>query len=146
MSEGLCLRWNQVKSERRQLRLVRTKNGDSRAIPLNTVALGALKVLQGEQTLPGAEPVFPSVRTGGALQGTRGWFSTTLEEAQIEENTWHCNRHTFASRLVMAGGICGRLQNCSGIGNFGWSCNTHISFRNTRRRQMLVWSLPRDGW
>jgi site-specific recombinase XerD len=27
----------------------------------------------------------------------------TLEEAKIQEYTWHCNRHTFASRLVMAG-------------------------------------------
>ena len=26
-----------------------------------------------------------------------------LEEAKIQEYTWHCNRHTFASRLVMAG-------------------------------------------
>jgi Phage integrase family len=26
-----------------------------------------------------------------------------LEEAKIEQYSWHCNRHTFASRLVMAG-------------------------------------------
>jgi site-specific recombinase XerD len=36
-------------------------------------------------------------------QGSRGWFPTALEEAGIEGYTWHCNRHTFASRLVMAG-------------------------------------------
>ena len=29
--------------------------------------------------------------------------STALDEAKIREYTWHCNRHTFASRLVMAG-------------------------------------------
>src|SRR5258708_5027383 len=38
-----------------------------------------------------------------ALQGSRGWFPTALEGAGIEGYTWHCNRHTFASRLVMAG-------------------------------------------
>ena len=37
------------------------------------------------------------------LQGPRGWFPAALEEAMIEGYTWHCNRHTFASRLVMAG-------------------------------------------
>ena len=48
-------------------------------------------------------PVFPSARSGGALQGSRGWFPGALEAAKIERFTWHCNRHTFASRLVMAG-------------------------------------------
>jgi site-specific recombinase XerD len=37
------------------------------------------------------------------LAGSRGRFSATLEDAKIQEYTWHCNRHTFASRLVMAG-------------------------------------------
>ena len=48
-------------------------------------------------------PVFASVRTGESLQGARGWFPSALEETKIEGYTWHCNRHTFASRLVMAG-------------------------------------------
>jgi site-specific recombinase XerD len=47
--------------------------------------------------------VFPSVRAGSSLQGARGWFPTALMEAGIEGYSWHCNRHTFASRLVMAG-------------------------------------------
>ncbi|MBS1801346.1 MAG: tyrosine-type recombinase/integrase [Acidobacteria bacterium] len=32
-----------------------------------------------------------------------GLVPGALEEAEIEAYTWHCNRHTFASRLVMAG-------------------------------------------
>jgi integrase len=103
MSEQYGLLWKQVDFERRQLHLIRTKNGDSRTIPLNTVALGALQELRGKETRPETEPVFPSLRTGNALQGSRGWFSTALQEAKIQEYTWHCNRHTFASRLVMAG-------------------------------------------
>lgn len=62
-----------------------------------------LRIIREGQTRLGTDPVFPSVRTGDALQGSRGWFSTALEEAKIGEYTWHCNRHTFASRLVMAG-------------------------------------------
>jgi integrase len=105
MSEQYGLRWNQVDFERRQLHLIqiRTKNGDSRTIPLNAVALNALRELIVGKTRLRNDPVFPSVRTGDSLQGSRGWFSTALEEAKIQEYTWHCNRHTFASRLVMAG-------------------------------------------
>ena len=103
MGEQYGLRWNQVDFERRQLHLLRTKNGDPRTIPLNAVALAALQQMRGEKNRPGAEPVFPSVRAGDSLQGSRSWFLTALEEAKIHEYTWHCNRHTFASRLVMAG-------------------------------------------
>jgi anti-anti-sigma regulatory factor len=71
--------------------------------PLNSIAVAALKELHGRGRRMKAMPVFPSVRTGESLQGSRGWFPSALEEAKIEEYTWHCNRHTFASRLVMAG-------------------------------------------
>jgi integrase len=103
MSEQYGLHWNQVDFARRQLHLLRTKNGDPRTIPLNAVALVALKELQEGRTEPGTDLVFPSVRTGDSLQGSRGWFSTALDEAKVLDYTWHCNRHTFASRLVMAG-------------------------------------------
>ena len=103
MGEQYGLLWNQIDFDRRQLHLSHTKNGDPRSIPLNAVAVSALKDMQGKREPAGTEPVFPSVRTGDALQGSRGWFSTALEEAKVADYTWHCNRHTFASRLVMAG-------------------------------------------
>jgi integrase len=103
MSEQYGLHWNQVDSERRQIHLPKTKNGDPRTIPLNSVALEALEQLRGESKKPGTTPVFPSLRGSETLQGSRGWFPTALEEAKIKAYTWHCNRHTFASRLVMAG-------------------------------------------
>lgn len=103
MSEQYKLRWNEVDLERRQLHLARTKNGDPRTISLNGVAVAALIQLKGKDKAGGATPIFPSVRSGDSLQGLRGWFSTALGEAKIEGYTWHCNRHTFASRLDMAG-------------------------------------------
>jgi integrase len=103
MSEQYGLRWNQVDFERRQIHLLKTKNGDPRTIPLNSIALDALEQLRGEAKKPGPTPVFPSLRGSETLQGSRGWFPTALEEAKIEGYSWHCNRHTFASRLVMAG-------------------------------------------
>jgi integrase len=114
MSEQYGLRWNQVDFERRQIHLPKTKNGDSRTIPLNVVAMGALHALKDENDLKGkkqkgagkakgTDPVFPSLHSDDSLQGSRGWFPTALAEAKIDRYSWHCNRNTFASRLVMAG-------------------------------------------
>ena len=108
MSEQYSLRWNQVDFERRQIHLPKTKNGDPRTIPLNVVALAALQGLKGEnlqgaEKVEGTRPVFPSLRSDDSLQGSRGWFPTALAASKIDGYSWHCNRHTFASRLVMAG-------------------------------------------
>lgn len=103
MGEQYSLRWSQVSFERRQIHLPKTKNGHPRTLPLNTVALAAMEQMRGRGKPPGTAPVFLSTWSGDALQGSRGWFPTALEEAKIDGYTWHCNRHTFASRLVMAG-------------------------------------------
>jgi integrase len=145
MSEQYGLRWNQVDFERRQLHLSKTKNGDPRVIPLNAVALAALDQLKGTEDPPATEePVFPSARTGDSLQGSRGWFSTALDDAKVLDYTWHCNRHTLPVDLLWPGLICGRLQSCSGTGHSRWSCDTPISPRNTRLRRSIAWSIFRD--
>jgi hypothetical protein len=37
------------------------------------------------------------------LQGYKHWFGPSVKEAGIKDFTWYCLRHTFASRLAMAG-------------------------------------------
>ena len=37
------------------------------------------------------------------MRDPREWFDSACEEAKIEGVTWHTVRHTFGSRLVMAG-------------------------------------------
>jgi site-specific recombinase XerD len=40
---------------------------------------------------------------GKSLAGYRHWFNGAVDEAGLKDFTWYCLRHTFASRLVMAG-------------------------------------------
>ena len=70
---------------------------------LGRATLSAIEALQLQSTHSGP----------GLLQGPCGWFLTAVEEARIERYSWHCNRHTFASRLVRQESICAKWQNCS---------------------------------
>jgi hypothetical protein len=58
---------------------------------------------------------------GEERQGTRGWFDSALRDGGANGYTSHCNRHTFASRLVMAG--CGHPNS--------WRA-THFGLKHTR--------------
>jgi|ERR1035437_2312943 integrase len=94
MSEQYSLCWSQVDFERRHLFLPKTKNGDPRDVPLNGTALGALETLRAASK---GDLVFPDA------ESPRGWFLSAIQRAGVKNYTWHCNRHTFANRLVMAG-------------------------------------------
>jgi site-specific recombinase XerD len=63
----------------------------------------ATKELRGPKEPLETEPIVSSARTEDAPEDFYRWFSTALEEARVADHTWHCNRPTFASRLVMAG-------------------------------------------
>ena len=58
---------------------------------MNTVALAALKALPSN-----GSQVF-------AFKGYKHWFDKAVANANIEDFTWYSLRHSFASRLVMAG-------------------------------------------
>ena len=92
--------WSCVDLLRRDLYIPPSKNGKSRHVPLNAEALGAFQELC-ERT-GGKGPIFVS-NHGEPLLGPRHWFKDAVQEAGIEHFTWHDLRHTFASRLVMAG-------------------------------------------
>jgi integrase len=50
----------------------------------------------------GVGPVFVNLK-GEKLEGYKHWFNQAVERAGLVDFTWYCLRHTFASRLVMAG-------------------------------------------
>ena len=72
------------------------KSGQTRHIPLNDTALSALKTYKGNVSKMPNLPVFGKHEFKKA-------FASLLKKAQITDFRFHDLRHTFASRLVMAG-------------------------------------------
>jgi integrase len=109
-SEQYGLTWDRVDLKHRYLTIPRSKNGAARHIPLNSEAVLALQELAARRN-GNAEvaEVFVSTdrrRGGSPLKGYKHWFDEAVAKAGIRGGggfTWYCLRHTFASRLVMAG-------------------------------------------
>ncbi len=99
-SEQFGLTWDGVDFERRVLTVLRSKNGEARHIPLNDAAIVALRSVEAYKN--GSPYVFLA-GDGTRLCSPRFWFTAAVEAAGLKDFTWHCLRHTFASRLVMAG-------------------------------------------
>jgi site-specific recombinase XerD len=99
-SEQYGLTWEAVDWERRIVTIPRSKNGEVRHVPLNGAALAVLEEMHRRSDGSGA--VFRNL-AGEPLAGPRHWFDLAVLEAELADFTWHCLRHTFASRLVMAG-------------------------------------------
>jgi len=94
-SEQYHAKWKDVDFEQRVLTIPLDKGGKTSHVPLNAAALRALLDLHrmyGESDFV----------CGGACS-PRYWFEAAILEAKIMGFTWHCLRHTFASRLVMSG-------------------------------------------
>lgn len=99
-SEQYRLTWDCVDFDRRQLTVPRSKNGETRHVPLNDAAIEALRT--AEKFKNGSRCVFLN-GDGARLQSPRFWFDAVVERSKLTDFTWHSLRHTFASRLVMAG-------------------------------------------
>ena len=101
LSEQFTLSWDQVDLTRREITLDETKNGSSRTIPLNAVAMAAFRQMTERPHLKTGR-VFRSAR-GEAVGSPRAWFTVAIKDAGIKKFRWHDLRHTFCSRLAMAG-------------------------------------------
>jgi site-specific recombinase XerD len=98
--EMYSLTWENVNLFRRVLTIPRSKNGETRHVPINSVAQGALLELRKRGDGTGRVIRNPQ---GVPLSDPRHWFEPAVYAAGIRDFSWHCLRHTFASRLVMAG-------------------------------------------
>jgi integrase len=95
LGEQYGMLWEHVSLPLRMLTIPRSKNGTMRHVPLNQTAVQALEILR--KRLPASQYV-----CGGAREPRR-WFEPVLKTAKIANFSWYWLRHTFASRLVMAG-------------------------------------------
>ncbi|MCI0371433.1 MAG: site-specific integrase [candidate division NC10 bacterium] len=112
-SEALTLRWADVDLRRRLLTVqaAYAKSGQTRSVNLNAPlrdALGRLRMQDGA-----GEFVF-SRRDGSPYRSVRTAFATACRRAGLKEVTPHVLRHTFASRLAMAGVDLRTLQELGG--------------------------------
>jgi site-specific recombinase XerD len=100
LGEMYGLTWDNVNLTGRILTIPRSKNGERRHVRLNSVAVAALVAFAGRGN--GTGPVIRNAQ-GEPLCGPRYWFEKAILKAGIEGFHWHDLRHTFASRLTMAG-------------------------------------------
>lgn len=102
-AEQFHLRWEHVNFAARVLTVPRSKHGGARHVPLNDTSMEILRALPSR--FKGGF-VFPS-RSGktpiNATNFRQRVFNPAVAAAGIEDFRWHDLRHTFASRLTMAG-------------------------------------------
>ena len=93
---GKSLSWRQVRFERKEIELRKTKNGKARIIPMNASVLAAMRIRRSlVPKVKPDEPAFP--------QQPRSWWDDVRGRAKLQDYRWHDNRHTFCSRLAMRG-------------------------------------------
>lgn len=98
------LRWADVDLERAQL-VVRgegAKSSQTRYLPLNDEALTQLRFWNGQVTETTGY-VFPGRAAGERLDDVKKAWAPVVKAAKLSNFTFHDLRHTFASKLVMAG-------------------------------------------
>ena len=69
----------------------------------------------------------PIAISSSHAESPRGWFLGAVERAALKDYTWHCNRHTFAGRLVMTGVDVQTVEELLGHRTAQIPSSTHIS-------------------
>jgi integrase len=94
--ELLGLEWSHVSLDRRTVRFVDTKNGESRTVPLAPSAVALLKAWKKGR--PAVGPVFPFV-----IDGMEKPWREARDAAGLHDFRFHDLRHSAASYLAMSG-------------------------------------------
>jgi site-specific recombinase XerD len=118
--EQFNLEWSHVNFQSRVLTIPRSKHGQARHIPINDRVVEILRTLPSRMK---GSYVFPSETGESPLNANnfinRVWTPALKKKGLINLH-WHDLRHTFASRLVMAGVDLRTVQDLSstaGVGN-----------------------------
>lgn len=117
-SEALKLTWSDFDLKRGDLTVqaAYAKNGETRTIPMNAVLRDAFGSLFA--ATPNAEGVvfrcWKGGKKGHPIQSVRTAFTTACRHANVPGVSPHTLRHTFASRLAMAGVDIRTIQELGG--------------------------------
>jgi integrase len=102
-SEQLNLKWKEITYENNEqgyITVKRSKSGRQRLIPIGETAINTLKSLT---VMINNEYVFFGKVPGKPFKDIPKEWEECLKKAGIDDFHWHDLRHTYASRLVMAG-------------------------------------------
>lgn len=119
LSAQYGLRWDAINLRSSSLTVPPNKYDEARTIPLNQAARAALEVLQARAR--GSEWVMVN-EAGERMRTPRRWFEAAVKAAGLPVFTWHCLRHTFASRLVMMGVDLRTVQELMGHKDIRMTC------------------------
>ena len=103
--ELLSLEWNRVNLLRKTILIQKTKNNKPNTLPLNSIALNVImQKYEGKVRSLKSDLVFIS-KSGTKIckRNLIRAFAQALEKAEIKNFTFHCLRHTFATRLAQNG-------------------------------------------
>jgi integrase len=102
------------------------KSGQTRHIPLNAAAVDVLKTHRGDVVPMPNVPVFGNAEFRKA-------FNALLDKAKIHNFRFHDTRHTFASKLVMAGVPLNTVRELMGHGSLEMTLiYAHLAPENLR--------------
>lgn len=93
--EILDLRWQNVDLLKRLIRIVKSKNGEKRSIPMSNTLFNLFKEMNVRDI---SGKVFPISKSS-----VRHAFDKVVEKVNLKDFWFHDLRHTFATRLVQNG-------------------------------------------
>lgn len=123
-SEQADLTWRDVDLLTNLITITRSKNGRTRVVPMNSVVRRLLLDLAAARKDPddAGERVFtlPPYRTmarmfnNAVARAQASLRAAGKDASRLDGYTWHANRHTWASRLIMAGVDARSVQELGG--------------------------------
>lgn len=129
--EALRAKWEHFDRERGQLFLPQTKNGKSRYLPLNEMAID---LLSKQAKTEGNPYIFPGRKEGSHIQTIDRNFYRARKAAKIEDVRIHDLRHSHASILINSNVDLYTIQTLLGHSNIRMTQRySHLSSKSLKR-------------
>jgi len=96
--EILELKWDDVNMKQGFINVRDSKNSESRDIPINDVLMETLESVKNT-----TNAIYVLERNGDPIKSFKKGFYSALRRSGIKKCRFHDLRHTFATRLIMAG-------------------------------------------